>query len=231
MYDQVALSLSLIVLGAIIAGILQRRRYRSCWMFVVYLVAIAVTDLLPTIWPERFFTGSFWLVRESLHNIARFGVALELAYWTFRAFPGARSTARALLLLLVATSFAFVLAAAWDLPRLPEYSDILTQLQPALLRGTLWLLVGIACLILWYRLPVEPMHKGILVGLVPYLLIFSEGLDLAHRYGWEQVLPWLNVTLSPAYLLLLGYWARAAWGRVPAAAVGAAMTVATRPAA
>jgi hypothetical protein len=231
MYNKVVLSLGLIAIGAIVAGLLRRRRYRCSWMFLAYLLAVLTTDLLPTVWPERFLNGSFWLVRESIHNVARYAVALELAYWTFRTFPGARSTARGLLLMLVATSLGVVLAAAWNLPRLPEYSDILTQLLPALLWGTIWLLVGIACLILWYRLPVQPMHKAILIGWVPYLLIFSAGLDYAHRNGWDQVLPWLNPIHITAYLLLLGYWARAAWGRMPATAAPPALRVAARSAA
>jgi len=232
MYQHVVLSLGLCALCATIGGLLRHRRYRACPMFLVYLLAVLVTDLLPTVWPDRFYTGSFWLVRESIHNVVRFAAALELAYRTFRAFPGARSTARVLLLLFVVTSFVSVVAAAWELPALPEYSEILTRLQPPLLTGTIWLLMGIAALILWYRLPVDSMHKAILLGWVPYLLVFSAGLDLARRYGWEQFLPWLNYVHITAYLLLLTYWARAAWApAVTRVAAHASLDVAARPAA
>lgn len=214
MYQLFVLSLGLFALCATIAGLLRHRRYRVCQMFLLYLLAVLVTDLLPTVWPARFHTGSFWLVREPIHDVLRFAVALELADRTFRAFPGARSTARALLLLFVVTSLVSVVGAAWALPPLPEYSEILTRLQPPLLMGTIWLLMGIAALILWYRLPVDPMHKAILLGWVPYLLVFSAGLELARRYGWEQFLSPLNYVHTTAYLLLLSYWARAAWAPV-----------------
>jgi len=71
LYRNVVLSLGLIAIGAIIAGVLRRRRYRYCTMFLVYLIAVLTTDLLPTLWPDRFNNGNFWLVRESIHNAAR----------------------------------------------------------------------------------------------------------------------------------------------------------------
>jgi hypothetical protein len=91
---------------------------------------------------------------------------------------------------------------------------IFTRLQPRLLYGTIWLLTGIAALILWYRLPVDSMHKAILLGWVPYLLIFTAGLNLAEAYGWDELIPKVNYVHITAYYLLLVYWARAAWAPV-----------------
>ena len=211
MYEQVLLSLAFLIVPAIVAGVIWRGRLPVCWMFLLFLVVVLLTDLLPTLWPERFYTKSFWLVRESLHNGLRFAVALELAYHTFRAFPGARSTARALVLLLVAISLSVVLSATWAMPTVPEFSEIFTELQPRLLFGTVWLVTGIAALILWYRLPVDPMHKAILVGWVPYLLVFALGLKFLADFGWDKWLPALNAINATAYFLLLVYWTRAAW--------------------
>jgi len=211
MYEQVLLFVALLPVSAIVAGVVRRGRWPVCRMFLLFLLVVLLTDLLPTIWPERFYTKSFWLIRESLHNGLRFAVALELAYRTFRSFPGARSTARALLLFLVASTLAVVLSATWGMPSVPEFSAIFTELQPRLLFGTLWLLTGIAALILWYRLPVDPMHKAILLGWVPYLLVFSVGLKLLADLGWDRWLPALNYVNATAYFLLLIYWARAAW--------------------
>lgn len=211
MYESVLTFLSLPLVGLIVAGLLKRGRYRVCRMFLLFVVVVYVTDVLPTLWRDRFYTSLFWLIREPLHNVLRFGVALELAYYTFRAFPGARSTARALLLFLVGSTLVAVLWATWELPRLPEYSEILSRLQPRLLNGTIWLLTGIAALILWYRLPVDPMHKAILLGWVPYLLIFTVILNLAAAYGWDEFLPKVSGIYTTAYFLLLAYWARAAW--------------------
>src|SRR5215470_11396343 len=84
-----ALGGSVLILAALV-GILARRRYRICYTFLLYLGAVLLSDLLITFWPERFYLRSFWLLKEILNNALRFGVALELSFRTFRAFPGAR---------------------------------------------------------------------------------------------------------------------------------------------
>lgn len=211
MYEKFLVFLALPLVCTILVGVMKRGRYRVCRMFLLFLLVVCLTDLLPALWPARFYTSRFWLIRESLHNLLRFAVALELAYYAFRAFPGARSTARALLLLLVTTTLAAVLLSTWELPGLPEYSEILSQLQIGPLLGTVWFLIGIAALILWYRLPIDAMHKAILLGWVPFLMIFAVALKLAGALGWDSNIPWLNYIHTSAYFLLLGFWARAAW--------------------
>ncbi len=211
MYDHFLMASSGILFSAILAGVVRRGRLRICLLFVLFVAVVYLADLLPHLWPVKFYTSRFWLVRESLINVLRFGVALELAYHVFRAFPGARSTARGLLLLMVGITLVAVLWASWELPGLPLYSEILSRLQPRLLYGTMGLLTVIATLILWYRLPVDPMHKAILLGWPPYLLVFMVVLDRAAAYGWDEYLPKMSFVYTTAYLLLLAYWARAAW--------------------
>jgi hypothetical protein len=104
-------------------------------------------------------------------------------------------------------------------------NQIVGRLQPRVLNGTVWLLTGMAVLILWYRLPVDRFHKAILTGLVPYLLVFTIGLNAIESYNWSKsIQEWRNLVDTSAYLLLLGYWARAAWAplAVPAVARGPA---------
>ena len=74
------------------------------------------------------------------------------------------------------------------------------------------LIVGatVAGLILWYRLPVHPLHKAILVGLVPYLLVFSVSLNLLESRGWE-ILPVVSYLHTLAFLAVLVYWMVTAW--------------------
>jgi hypothetical protein len=208
-YDIVLTYLGTLLVGATILGIVKRGRLRLCRMFVLFLVVVCLTDILPTLWPQ-FYTKDFWLIRESLHNVLRFLVALEIAYFAFRSFPGARSTARALLLFLLMTTLAAVLWAIWESPSLPDYSEILGKINPRQLMGIIWLLAGIAMLVLWYRLPVDRMHKAILLGWVPYLFIFTFGLERAGD-RWNEIIPIANFFSVVAYFLLLTYWARAAW--------------------
>src|SRR4030095_6930833 len=166
---------TLLLIGVTVAGVVKRGRLPLCRMFVLFLVVVLLTDIPPVFWEKRFWTLQYYLlVREPLQNVFRFAVLLEIAHFAFRSFPGARSTARLLLLLLLTTTLIFVVVSGLELSQL-EYQNILAQIQLPQLIGVVWLLLGITMLILWYRLPVDRMHKAILLGWVPYLIVFSLG--------------------------------------------------------
>jgi hypothetical protein len=149
--------------------------------------------------------------------LIRFAMALELAYRTFRAFPGALATLRwALLFVLVVTFVAVVTVSG---PR-TDYQSFLGELHPRVLNGSIWLFTAIAALILWYRLPVNPFHKAVLLSYVPYLLVFTVTMNVLGslgRAGWERGTParYLN---QIAYLALMVHWTWAAWRRAQAPA-------------
>ncbi|HXB55453.1 MAG TPA: hypothetical protein VN461_11755 [Vicinamibacteria bacterium] len=156
-----------------------------------------------------------WVLKEVFVAALRFGVALELSFRTFRAFPGARSTARGVVLLLLAVTFATVLAVTGDGSQStastpPTFELTAGRIQPRLVNGTIWLFTAIAATILWYRLPVDPFHKAILIGFVPYLLFFTIGLNVLDSYGWD-LRTLVNYADVGAYIALMAYWARAAW--------------------
>ena len=68
---------------------------------------------------------------------------------------------------------------------------------------------AIAALILWYRLPVAPLHKSVLLGYVPYLLFQLVYLHLLVARSWEnRAIGYLN---QAAYLVLVSHWAWTAW--------------------
>ncbi len=227
-------ALTLIVL----TGLFWRRRYRVCPSFVAYLLVVLIGDLLQALGPRQptpgawlftllgkrgFYSRSWWLLKELAIHLVRFAVALELAYRTFRSFPGARSTARGVLLVLVSVILVSVIAVTPQVSATDpddHVTQIIGRLQPRVLNGTVWLLTGMATLILWYRLPVDRFHKAILTGLVPYLLVFTTGLNAIESYGWStSIVAWRNVVDPLAYLLLLTYWAWAAWTPVTSPAV------------
>ena len=198
---------------AALAGIVVRRRVGVCWTFVVYLGVIAAADVLMLLWPDSFWHLPFFLGKEFVINVLRFAVALELTYRTFQAFPSARATARGVLLLVLTATLVIVFAGTGNLEApdgAPSLGPLITRVQPRVLSGAIWLLTAIAGLILWYRLPVHPLHKAILLGMVPYLLIFSVSLNLIESRGWGIVdsASYLNTL---AFLLVLVYWAVAAW--------------------
>jgi len=189
-----------------LAGILARRRWSSCWSFTTYLAVILVCNSLVSFWPERFYQPWFYLVRTGLYDGLKVAIAIELAYRTFQAFPGAQATARRLLLLLVIASSTVLMAIPCD----SSYGAALFEWEPRILTATIWLLNALAVVVIWYRVPIHAYHKAILLGFVPYLLVFTILLRLLNHYGWA-VLPVVQSAEPAAYLLLMGWWAWAAW--------------------
>jgi hypothetical protein len=217
----------------VLTGLFVRRRYRVCYSFVLYLLVVLGADLLLLLGPKKiesdgilmsllgakgFYSRTFWFIKELTINVLRFGIALELAYRTFRSFPGARSTARGVLLLLISITLFSVLAVTPQVSAVnsdDRIEQVVGRLQPRVLNGTVWLLTGIAAVVLWYRLPVDRFHKAILIGLVPFLLIFTIGLNAIETNSWSRgTVDSVNHVHALAYLLLLAYWAWAAWAPV-----------------
>ena len=200
---------------ALLAGLAARRRFGLCWTFGPYLAAAALADLLMTVWPDQFHTQLFWLGQALVIDLLRFALALELTYRTVRAFPTAQATVRGVLLGVLLLTLGMVFSGTGDLVSpggTPILEPIISRVQPLVLSGAIWLLTGIAGVILWYRLPVHPLHKAILVGLVPYLLVFSVSLNMIESWGWEAS-ELVNVFSALTWLVVLGFWAAVAWRR------------------
>jgi hypothetical protein len=204
-------AIGLIIMSVMLVGLAVRRRYDVAYMFTLYLLVVYVTELLSLAWPDTFYRRAFYLQKENLINALRFGVALELMYRTFRSFPGAHRTARAVFLAFVGVTLVVVLAATTG-DQLDVYA-LVNKVQPRVISASVWLFTALAALILWYRLPVESFHKAILLGWVPYLLIFSAALNYVGEYG-PQLIPVTNYVHTMAYLGLLVFWAKAAWAPV-----------------
>lgn len=205
--------LGVAVILVLLVGLGVRRRMALCWSFPLYLGTVALADALILTWPDTFYTPGFWLGKELLITVLRFAVALELTYRTVQAFPTARATVRTVLFGVLLLTLGMVFSGIGDLTP-DEGSSILapliTRVQPLVLYGSIWLYTGIAGVILWYRLPVHPLHKAILVGLVPYLLLFTVSLNMIESLGWE-VSGWASAVPAVAWLLVLGFWATVAW--------------------
>lgn len=189
-----------------LAGILARKRWGTCWSFTTYLAVILLCNSLVSFWPERFYQPWFYLVRTGLYGALKVAIALELAYRTFQAFPGAQATARRLLFLIVFATSALLLAMPWD----ASYGAAVFEWEPRILTATIWLLNALAVVVIWYRVPIHAYHKAILLGFVPYLLVFTILLRLLRHYGWD-ILPIVQSAEPAAYMLLMGWWAWAAW--------------------
>jgi hypothetical protein len=189
-----------------IVGILVQRRHRLCWPFLFYLLAILIGNSLVAFWPDRFFDQTFWMLKQSVYDIAKLAVALDLADSAFRSFPGARATARFVLLCILIVTGAAIIGVSVSAPP----SVVLGEWHPRILSGTIWLMTATAVLVVWYRLPVHTFQRAILLGFTSYLLVFTTVLNVLRAHGWD-LRQQLSLVDTFAYAGVMAWWAHATW--------------------
>jgi hypothetical protein len=193
-------------LVATLAGLVVRRRLQLCWAFCMYAAVVLGCETLIALWPARFYTPDFWMVKQALYDATKVAVALELAYRVVRAFPGAMRTARISALALLACSTAVIVAGPWA----AGYRTM-AEWQPRMVFGVVSLFSLTALVMVWYNLPVQRWHRALLMGFSAYLLVFTVVLNVLRTQGWQN-LQWLGLLDGVAYLALTIWWAFAAWG-------------------
>jgi hypothetical protein len=209
-----ALAIGLVSLAielVLFVGLLWRGHHRREPLFVLYVGAIFLSNAAVGIW----FRFDVWLVHQAVSAAVRFGLALGLAYGIFRNFPAAAVTARRVLLvvLVITLTTIFSLAGADT-----TYADISAMLVSRIGNGTVWLFTALAALVLWYRLPVRGLQKAILLGLAPYMLVFTVAMNLLSSIGWH-LRTQVGYADTLSFLTLLCYWTAVAWQRVEAEAM------------
>jgi hypothetical protein len=202
---------SRLALVALLAGMVWRLRVRQCLAFGAYVIAALLGNTLVWLWPSRFFTPEFWVAKQAVYDILKAAVALELAWRAFRAFPGALRTARLVLLAVLGLSTASLAAV----PIRSTYA-VVWEWQPAVATAALWLLTATALMVVWYQVPLSGWHRGIMLGLAVYLLVFVTLLGLLKSRGWGLG-TFVATAEATAYLALVAFWAWGAWRRDPAA--------------
>lgn len=192
-------------LVATLAGLVSRGRLHLCWSFAIYAVTVIGADAAILMWPSRFYTPEFWMVKQALFDAAKVTIAIELAYRVVRAFPGAMRTARISALGLLVVSTVVIVAGPWA----AGYHNM-AEWQPRMVFGIVSLFTLTALVVLWYNLPVQAWHRVLIMGFTGYLLVFTTLLNVLHAKGW-QVAHWLGVLDAFAYLALTVWWAYASW--------------------
>jgi hypothetical protein len=202
----------LVKLGLIVllVGMMWRGRAALCWSFTFYVVAIMIGNGLVTLAPDRFYTPSFWVLKQGAYDLLKTVTAVELAWRAFHAFPGAWRTARIVLVGLLVTS---TLTLAWLTPRSSYYT--LWEWQPSVATAAVWLFTTVALLVVLYQIPIGEWQRAIVLGFAPYQLVFVSVLSILKRHGW-QVRAEVGVLDALAYLAVVLYWTRAAWRSDPA---------------
>lgn len=206
--DQLFVALSVeVALAAVAAGLLARGRWRLSWFLSAYVPVVLICETLVAWWPRVFFVPGFWMAKQIVYDVLKLGLALELAWRTFRVFPGAGAAARrVVLVILLLTTIVTIAASGGGV----SYLKVAGDLHPRVINGTIWLLAATLGLAQWYRVPIHPFHRAILASLGAYLAVFGVLLRLEGLHGWAAQ-PYLNALDPLAYLLLTLYWAHMAW--------------------
>lgn len=195
----------------LLAILLKRRHYRRMPVLTMFAGGIAISN---TIFGLH-YTWETWMLHQVVTASLRFGLALELTYCIFGAFPAAAATARRIMfVILVVTAVTAMSASTPD----ATYTRLHAESIPRLASAAVWMLTALAGLVLWYRLPLAPLPRAILLGYAPYLLLFTIGMSLLFDTGRPQIRAWVGYIDTTAFFLLVNYWCRVAWRTAPEAA-------------
>lgn len=198
-------------------GLVVRRRVARCLFFAAYLASVAGVSLVLSLQAGA-LSWSGWLVSELLQAALAVGVVLEIAARVLAALPEAARAARwRMRLVIVATLAGGALSLAWHAPawfhtRGPELLayEVASSLLPVFTYGAAFLFIALLAVANWHLLPLDPLHRAVLVGFGIYLALFSALLVSVNS---EEVRAVLSRANSGAFLLLLAGWAWAAWRR------------------
>jgi len=186
------------------AALLWRGHYRRLPLFTLYVGGVRVFTVVYILHP----TWETYMLLQVVSASLRFGVALELTYRIFGAFPAAAVTARRVLfVILVATAVIAVATAPPDATATRMHAEAVPRMASA----AIWMLTALAGLVLWYRLPLGPLPRAILMGFAPYLLVFTIGMSLLFEPGSERIRVWVGYVDPLAFFILTNYWLRVAW--------------------
>jgi hypothetical protein len=208
--QQVFAGLSMLQMFVLFGVLIRRRHYQRMPLFTLYAGGAALSKVVVGL----HYTRDTWMLQQAVTAALRFGVTLELIYRIFGAFPAAAATARrVMLVILVATALTAVSASMPD----AVYTRSHAEAIPRVTAAAAWMLTALAVLVLWYRLPLAPLPRAILMGYAPYLLIFTISLSLLFDAGSRHLRPWLGYVDMFAFFVLANYWCRVAW-RTPSEA-------------
>lgn len=193
------------LLIVLITTLFRQSKARQCILFSTYVVCAALFTILILLFPQHYSPQAF-MVKQGIYDSLLFGMSLELAIRTFSVFTGIARFVRLALASAVALSTTVILLTA---PASSDYASVV-RFQPGITAAGIWCLAFVGLLIVWYQIPVPTFTRAIILGYVPYLMIFTVCVDLTTRLGWGA-LQNLNILNAVAYDAVAGYWVYSAW--------------------
>ena len=197
--------LALGLLALLLVALFKGGKAKQCLLFSTYISLVVLFNVLILMFPQH-YSPEAYMVKQGIYDSLLFGMSLELSIRTFAAFTGIARMVRSLLAAAVALSTAVIFFAT---PGNPDYESFI-RFQPGITTAGIWCLAFVGLLIVWYQIPVPAFTRAIILGYVPYLMIFTVYTDLITRLGWGAI-QHLNILNAVAYDAMAGYWVYAAW--------------------
>ena len=205
-WNRIVFTFEFVLAAAALAGLVYRRHVKVVAFFGVYLGVTAASDALVLLWPDRFFTWGFWLLRETLQAAAKLGLAFELTLRIFHSLPRAKFAIGVLQLVVVVGTLVAVISNGTA----GSAFEAAPTLVPWLQYGAAFSLLVVLGGALWYFVPLYPMHRSVLTVLTIYLFASTFGLRALGQWGWG-LRDLFNYASGVAFNVVLAYWTREAW--------------------
>jgi hypothetical protein len=196
-----------LLLVALLAVVLYRRKHRYCYWFAAYVAAQASVSIVASLWPAIYGSWNDFADKETLYAALRILILAELAMLIFRTLPRARKRVHAVLLFTLLL-LAVVLQRPYDTSSPSVFAREITSRFSYV---TAWGLIGLLLLVVWYRLPLHPFHKAILHGMLWLLLIYFGAVYSARAIGAVTA----GNIYNTAQMVILALWICAAWASDP----------------
>jgi hypothetical protein len=203
-------SIGVLLQFVLVAILVARGHYRRMPLFTLYVGGVGVSNAFYGF----HYTWDTWMLHQVVTAGLRFGVALELTRCLFGAFPAAAGTARRVMLVILLITAVTALATVTPSA---VYTRAHAEWVPRLASAAIWMLTALAALLLWYRLPLAPLPRAILMWYPPYLLIFTIGMSLLFDAGLQSLRPWVGYVDTTAFQALILMWCVVAWRTAPEA--------------
>ncbi len=202
--DQFASAAALALSAIALAGLVVRGKLGICLLFPVYLLSAALGHAALLAFPKSLWNWQFWAVTDVAQTALRLGIALEVAIKTFRPLPGASRRVHFYIVFTISACATCVLL----FPRQAADAYELALVVGWVSYGVAALFTGFLLIVLFYGVPIDPLHRAIAVGfaLASAMLAFAHTIPAVDHWGRA----WLT---KAAYPLVLAAWAVSAWRR------------------
>ena len=197
-----------------LAGLIRRDRTRRVHLLPVYLGVTTVLSALRLVWLAMARNWDYWAFAELLYRLLTAAVVVEIAARVFAQLPRARRRMWALLVLVVLGT----LLAVWRAPGVAGGPGagtwrfvLVVEVLPRLAFGAALLCVATLALMAWHRVPLDALHRAVLVGLMLFLILYAGPMASADTHALGRFVMY-HVT-PVAYLAIVAMWAYMAWRR------------------